>query len=91
MILSEQDKAANAKANQIWRFYADAEQKWRWERLTFDGTVLAQSKSGYADYEGCLANATKAGHVQMPALSTKAPSRPSKSKRSYVRLASIVR
>ena len=85
MILSEQAKAANAKANVIWRFYSDPANRWRWERLAFDGTVLEHSASGYKLYEGCLANACERGYLLLPSLSTKPPSTSLKTKRSYIR------
>ena len=88
MILSDQAKAANAKANIIWRFYSDAAHQWRWERLAFDGTVLENSVSGYKAYEGCLANACKQGYVLLPSLSTKRESASRRTKRSYIRFSS---
>lgn len=88
MILSEQAKAANAKANIIWRFYSDPAHQWRWERLAFDGTVLENSPLGYEGYEDCLANACMQGYVLLPSLSTKPEKASPKTKRSYVRLSS---
>ena len=88
-MLSEQAKAANAKANIIWRFYLDAQHWWRWERLAFDGTVLDHSKSAYKLYETCLANASECGYVLLPSLSTKPPSTAPAMKRSYMRLSGM--
>lgn len=88
MILSEQAKAANAKANIIWRFYSDSANQWRWERLAFDGTVLENSMSSYKGYEDCLANAGIQGYVLLPALSTKPASASRKTKRPYMRFSS---
>jgi hypothetical protein len=85
MILSEQAKAANAKANIIWRFYSDCAHQWRWECLAFDGTVLKHSASGYKLYEGCLADACEMGYVSLPSLSTKPVSTSKKTKRPYTR------
>ena len=73
--------------NLIWRFYSDSAHQWRWQRLAFDGTVLEQSKSGYSQYETCMANACERGYVFLPALSTKPKSTAPKIKRSYMRLA----
>jgi hypothetical protein len=85
VILSEQAKADNAKANIIWRFYSDPAHRWRWECLAFDGTVLEHSVSGYKLYEGCVANACECGYLLSPSLSTKPVSTSQKSKRSYLR------
>ena len=88
MKLIKELQAKNAEANSIWRFYSDSAHHWRWERLAFDGTVIERSREGYGEYEACLANATKRGYVLAPSLSTKAESKPSKTKRSYMRLSS---
>ena len=52
--------------NFIWRFYIDQNQRWKWQRLSVDRTVLAESHTGYKEYEGCLANARDNGHVYQP-------------------------
>jgi hypothetical protein len=52
--------------NFIWRFYVDSNQRWKWQRLAVDRTVLAESATGYPEYEGCLANARDNGHVFQP-------------------------
>lgn len=88
MILSEQARADNAKANIIWRFYSDSAHQWRWERLAFDGTVLESSPSNYKGYEDCLANACIQGYVLLPSLSTKPASASRKTKRPYMRFSS---
>lgn len=88
MILSEQAKAANAKANVIWRFYVDAAQRWQWERLAFDGAVLERSKSGYKLYEDCVANASERGYLVLPSLSTRPASTSKATKRTYTRFSS---
>ena len=88
MILSKQAKAANAKANIIWRFYSDPAHRWRWECLAFDGTVLEHSTSGYKQYEGCLANACERGYLLLPSLSSKPVSTSQKTKRAYMRFSS---
>jgi len=76
----------NPQLNPVWRFYSDATHRWRWQRLAFDGKVVADSKSAYSQYEACLANATKHGYVPSPSLSTKPTSVSSKRERSYTRL-----
>ncbi len=50
----------------IWRFYMDQDRRWRWQRLAMDKTVSAESKMGYKEYEGCLANAKNEGYVFHP-------------------------
>jgi hypothetical protein len=71
----------------IWRFFADSDHQWRWERLAFDGTVLEHSKSGYLQYESCVANASESGYVFLAApSSTKPKSTSPKTKRSYMRM-----
>ena len=52
--------------NFIWRFYMDPNQRWKWQRLSVDRTVIAESNTGYKEYEGCLANARDNGHVFQP-------------------------
>lgn len=85
MILSEQAKAANAKANVIWRFYLDSAHRWQWECLAFDGGVLEHSKSGHKLYEDCLANACERGYLLLPSLSTRPASTSKETKRAYMR------
>jgi len=52
--------------NFIWRFYMDPNHRWKWQRLSVDRTVIAESNTGYKEYEGCLANARDNGHVFQP-------------------------
>jgi len=70
--------------NCIWRFYSTADQRWRWQRLAFDGSVVEQSASAYKHYEGCLANACERGYVFLPSLSTKPEGTLHRTKRSYL-------
>ena len=51
----------------VWRFFADACHQWKWQQLAFDGTVVVHSKSGYAQYEDCVSNASKHGYLAAPA------------------------
>ena len=76
----------NAQANRIWRFFSDSDHQWRWERLAFNGTVLEQSKSGYPQYESCMADASESGYVFLASSSTKPKSTAPKKKRSYMRM-----
>jgi hypothetical protein len=52
--------------NFVWRFYMDPEHRWRWQRLSSDRSVLAESPAGYKEYEGCMANARDEGYVFHP-------------------------
>ena len=86
MNLSQRVRSENPQVNLIWRFYADSTHHWRWQRLAYDGTVVEHSKSGYAQYESCLANAREQGYVYFPPLTSK-PEKPSpRVRRSYVRI-----
>jgi len=53
--------------NSIWRFYQDPNHKWKWQRLSVDRTVVAESSSAYKEYEKCLANAQEEGYSFHPA------------------------
>jgi hypothetical protein len=53
----------------VWRFYMDQDRKWRWQQLGADRVLLAESRSAYKEYEGCLANARLEGYVFQPAQS----------------------
>jgi len=52
--------------NVIWRFYRDQNQRWKWQRLSVDRAVLAESASAYKEYDSCLADAQKSGHDYQP-------------------------
>jgi hypothetical protein len=52
--------------NFIWRFYRDPDHRWKWQRLSADRTVVAESSAAYKEYEGCLADAREHGHVFHP-------------------------
>lgn len=52
--------------NFIWRFYVDPDHRWRWQRLSSDRSVVAESRAAYKEYEGCLANAKDEGYVFHP-------------------------
>ena len=53
--------------NVIWRFFIDGQQRWKWQQLSVDRSVVAESARGYKDYETCLANAQVQGHEYLPA------------------------
>jgi hypothetical protein len=71
--------------NHTWRFYLESNNRWRWQKLALDGTVLKQSKAGYECYEDCLANAGRDGYVFLPSLTSRSPDTAPRVKRSYVR------
>lgn len=83
---SQRVRPDKPQVNFIWRFYSDSAHHWRWQRLAYDGTVVEHSKSGFAQYESCLANAREQGYVYLPSLTTKTETRPSKARRTYIRL-----
>jgi len=58
---------SNAKANLIWRFYTDTSGRWRWQHLSMQREVIAESSKSYRDYEECLADAKDKGYVFHPA------------------------
>ena len=62
--------------NVIWRFFMDEQQRWKWQQLSVDRSVLAESEKGYKDYESCLANAEGHGHVYMPSKGIRVQARP---------------
>lgn len=55
-----------ADRDEIWRFYRDLDHRWRWQRLSAERLLISESGSGYAEYEGCLANAKEEGYVFLP-------------------------
>ena len=38
--------------NVIWRFYLDHNHRWKWQRMSADRTVIAESAAAYKEYEG---------------------------------------
>lgn len=83
---SQRARSDNPQAKHIWRFYSDPVHRWRWQRLAFDGSVVEYSKSAYAQYETCLANAREQGYVYSPSLTTKTEKMAPQVRRSYIRL-----
>ena len=55
-----------SKTNTVWRFYTDQNHRWRWQRLSVNREVIAESHAAYEDYESCLADAKNKGHVYLP-------------------------
>jgi hypothetical protein len=50
-------------ANDIWRFYADPDGKWRWQYLTVNQVLILECQIGHTDYGECVADAQKNGYV----------------------------
>jgi hypothetical protein len=61
--------------NVIWRFYMDTEQRWKWQQIGAGQAIVAESSTGYSDYEACLADAKDRGYVFLPAQGKQAPRR----------------
>jgi len=47
----------------IWRFYTTEDQRWRWQKLATDRSVIEESADGFAAYESCMSNACDKGYV----------------------------
>ena len=47
----------------IWRFFVGEDARWRWQQLSVDRAVVAESRSSYEKYERCLAAAQSKGYV----------------------------
>lgn len=47
----------------IWRFYVGEDARWRWQQLSVDRAVVAESRSSYEKYERCLAAAQAKGYI----------------------------
>ena len=56
-----------AARNLIWRFYADRNQQWRWQRLSVQGDVISQSARSYRDFDDCISDAEASGYMFRPA------------------------
>jgi hypothetical protein len=47
----------------IWRFFVGEDTRWRWQQLSVDRAVVAESRASYEKYERCLAAAQSKGYV----------------------------
>ncbi len=52
--------------NDIWRFYTDADHRWRWQRLSAARQLIAESRAGYEIYGQCVAAAQGEGYEFLP-------------------------
>jgi hypothetical protein len=44
-----------------WRFYQGLRTEWRWYQVDGHGSLVAESDRGFAELQGCMANAEAAG------------------------------
>jgi hypothetical protein len=44
-----------------WRFYQGLRTEWRWYHVDDHGSVVAESDRGFAELQGCMANAEASG------------------------------
>jgi hypothetical protein len=47
----------------IWRFFVADTTQWRWQQLSDDRTVVAESPMSYETYDSCVAAARAQGYV----------------------------
>jgi hypothetical protein len=46
-----------------WRFFIGEDMRWRWQQLSVDRAVVAESRASYEKYERCLAAAQQKGYI----------------------------
>jgi hypothetical protein len=56
-----------AGRNIIWRFFADPNHQWRWQRLSVQGEVISESANSYKNFDGCVSAAEESGYMFRPA------------------------
>lgn len=66
----------------IWRFYKDGDAGWKWQRLSINKVVVAESRVTFAEYAGCVKDATEKGYQPQP---SQEKLRPTFAPRSYNR------
>lgn len=64
----------------IWRFFKDGEAGWKWQRLSINKVVMAESRTCFAEYADCVADATQRGYRAQP---SQEKLRPTFAPRSY--------
>ena len=47
---------------QVWRFYVDSDQRWRWQKMSPDREVIGESPASFECYEECVTAAKTAGY-----------------------------
>jgi hypothetical protein len=50
----------------IWRFYVGEDRRWRWQCLSASQALIAESPTGYKEYDQCMASAKGKGYVFHP-------------------------
>ena len=55
-------QARPRRTNVVWRFYVDPEGGWRWQQLTSDQSVLADSTGAHPTYDDCVRDAESQGY-----------------------------
>ena len=50
----------------IWRFYRDGDAGWKWQRLSINKVVIAESRVTFADYDECVNDAKQKGYQHQP-------------------------
>jgi len=56
-------KTKEVEMRVIWRFFVGEDMRWRWQQLSVDRAVVAESRSSYEKYERCLAAAQQKGYI----------------------------
>ena len=62
--------------NTVWRFYTDHSHRWKWQCLSVNREVLAESRSAFKDYEECMTDAKDKGYVFQPSQAKLAKGQP---------------
>ena len=47
--------------NDVWQFYKDKQNEWRWRRIASNGRIVGASSQGYQNRLDCVANAEREG------------------------------
>ncbi len=47
----------------VWRFYVGPDHRWRWQKMSPDCAVVAESPTSFNDYDECVAAARAGGYV----------------------------
>lgn len=66
----------------IWRFYKEGDAGWKWQRLSINKVVMAESRVTFAEYADCVNDATQKGYRPQP---SQEKLRPTFAPRSYNR------
>jgi hypothetical protein len=49
-----------------WRFHRNVDQRWRWQKMAADQNVVAESRTSFASYAECVADAAAEGYEPLP-------------------------